>query len=1067
MEINGQCIINNPLVTQISCDDLGTPDPLDDVIILNVTADSWNNDPAAMFEVIDLQSMATYGPFFYSAGGNLSVIYDPNISLAIQDTQDPNCNSNLISILTHCSNPIDPCASPNNNFVLVGDAISTRNSCYQLTRDNVYLNGGLWYQNALDLNFDFSLSFDLNFGNNDDPGADGMIFTLQTIGNNISGNGGFLGFDNLIPSVGLEFDTFENDGGALDAEDPPEDHMSFQRNGSLVHDNNGYLDNTVPRFILPNIEDGADHTVLIEWNATSTTLSCTFDGNTITVTQDIVNTIFNGNSQVFWGWLAGTGSESNTHVVCVDSLSVVDALSITSSITDVTCIADGAIDITVSGGVPPYTYQWSNGSTMEDLNPVTAGGIYTVTVTDDCGTTTTQDIPVYEEDCCEILGTIKQIECDGMGTADPSDDIITLEVNATNANGGPSNMFRVVNVLDILATFEYGVGGTINVPFNTNITLTFIDQDESSCTDIVSFNPTSCSPPCGTNTLNYVMQGNTTQRSETCYTLTTTNPTYQSGQVWSQNTLDLNNGFAMDFNLNFGNLNDQGADGIMFILQPIGNIPIGNGGSFGFINFPVSAGFEFDTWQNDESAPNFNDPDADHLGFLTNGNLTHPTDPLGNLLNTVLLNDIEDGLPHQVIVTWNPTTMIFSCTIDGVNNVTVTIDLINAIFGGNPNVFWGWSGSTGFAVNNQVVCLNNIQIDQLTMTSVITEITCGAPGQIDITVSGGEAPYIYQWSNGTTNEDLTNITIPGTYTVTVTDYCDQTIINSFVLDPTDCACSITANATQIDCHNMDTSDVSDDLITLEVSATAINPGPTGAFIVWDNASSSSLGTFPYATGGTITVPYSQNLSLSFLDVNDPECTDNIMIDLIPCSIPCTDIRISITLDNYPKETSWDLFNNNGVVIASSNGHLGQNPDGITLDWDFCLDDGCYYFTIYDSYGDGICCDPFYGNGSYTVSNLNTGSIYGQGGQFGYSETVNFCFINGIDETSCPDSLDIPGVNSYVLPGTYEAFKMISSDGIIMEGNVKYSAGKSVYLMSGFEVMDGLEFEAIIEGCEPN
>ena len=40
---------------------------------------------------------------------------------------------------------------------------------------------------------------------------------------------------------------------------------------------------------------------------------------------------------------------------------------------------DGAIDLTVSGGVAPYTYQWSNGNFTQDLADLKAGE-YTVLV---------------------------------------------------------------------------------------------------------------------------------------------------------------------------------------------------------------------------------------------------------------------------------------------------------------------------------------------------------------------------------------------------------------------------------------------------------------------------------------------------------------------------------------------------------------------------------------------------------------------------------------------------------------------------------------------------------------
>jgi len=56
---------------------------------------------------------------------------------------------------------------------------------------------------------------------------------------------------------------------------------------------------------------------------------------------------------------------------------------VTSVITDASCYqyVDGAVDLTVSGSVSPYTYQWSNGVAIEDNTGIPSGA-YDVTITD-------------------------------------------------------------------------------------------------------------------------------------------------------------------------------------------------------------------------------------------------------------------------------------------------------------------------------------------------------------------------------------------------------------------------------------------------------------------------------------------------------------------------------------------------------------------------------------------------------------------------------------------------------------------------------------------------------------
>jgi len=109
---------------------------------------------------------------------------------------------------------------------------------------------------------------------------------------------------------------------------------------------------------------------------------------------------------------------------------------------------------------------------------------------------------------------------------------------------------------------------------------------------------------------------------------------------------------------------------------------------------------------------------------------------------------------------------------------------------------------------------------------------------------------------------------------------------------------------------------------------------------------------------------------------------------VTAGAPCTQNEVTMVLnfDNYASETSWDLRNLNGAVVASGSGYtFGQN--GTSLTQTFCLPTGCYTFNIYDSYGDGICC--LYGQGDYTLTDAS-GAILASGGSFGYSETQSIC-----------------------------------------------------------------------------
>lgn len=159
----------------------------------------------------------------------------------------------------------------------------------------------------------------------------------------------------------------------------------------------------------------------------------------------------------------------------------------------------------------------------------------------------------------------------------------------------------------------------------------------------------------------------------------------------------------------------------------------------------------------------------------------------------------------------------------------------------------------------------------ISLSAVVANSNCtnSATGAIDISVSGGTAPYFYTWSNGATIQDLTNL-LGGTYTITVTDNNGCTESDSFQITQTT-GLSITSNVVNPTCGTTNNG-----LIDISVF------GGTPAYAyLWSNGSStqdlSSLGTGTYsvsvtdANGCVATVVYTLTapipLSISFTNNN--------------------------------------------------------------------------------------------------------------------------------------------------------------------------------------------------------
>ncbi len=70
-----------------------------------------------------------------------------------------------------------------------------------------------------------------------------------------------------------------------------------------------------------------------------------------------------------------------------------------------------------------------------------------------------------------------------------------------------------------------------------------------------------------------------------------------------------------------------GADGLVFVIQPVSSSLGVGGGGIGYSGIARSVGIEFDTWCNVDAA----DPNSNHVGLLTLGNIGHsglPVEPV-------------------------------------------------------------------------------------------------------------------------------------------------------------------------------------------------------------------------------------------------------------------------------------------------------------------------------------------------------------------------------------------------------------------------------------------------------
>ena len=450
-------------------------------------------------------------------------------------------------------------------------------------------------------------------------------------------------------------------------------------------------------------------------------------------------------------------------------------LSVQFSVGDVSCFGgtDGQIDATVSGGTNPYTFNWSNGATSEDITGITSSS-YQVTVTDANGCIITGSDEVDEPNSALALSLI---ETDILCFGDQTGAIELLAAGGTPPyNYNWSNGETTQNI-DSLSSGTYSVTVT----------------DTNSCAESISG---QLEQPIAPIAISEIVQdvschggndGNidvSVTGGTTPYSYTWSNP---SLIILSDITQDLSSLEAGTYTVYVTDSNACNSSKAIIVNEPLVSLLLDTvvthvlcyGNSTGAIDLLVSGGSTPYTynWSNGSS--------SEDISSLNTGTYTVTVTDVKGCMDSV---SVFVNQPYEPIVLSSVSSSVL-CFGQNSGSIDLTVT------GGTLPYNYNWSngdtlqdldslvaGTYIVTVTDDYSCTANLStnVDQpvasISLSAVPTEVSCynGSDGSIDLTTSGGTSPYQYIWTNSSSlilnsiSEDISSIPAD-TYLVVVTD----------------------------------------------------------------------------------------------------------------------------------------------------------------------------------------------------------------------------------------------------------------------------------------------------------
>ena len=125
--------------------------------------------------------------------------------------------------------------------------------------------------------------------------------------------------------------------------------------------------------------------------------------------------------------------------------------------------------------------------------------------------------------------------------------------------------------------------------------------------------------------------------------------------------------------------------------------------------------------------------------------------------------------------------------------------------------------------------------------------------------------------------------------------------------------------------------------------------------------------------------------------SDGDLSNNAVFTIADLDVDFETVTLSILSDDFPGETSWEMVDvGSGQMV--SGGDFPLDSEEVYTE-DICVSaNACLILTVYDSYGDGMCCA--YGEGEFQVMNEAGETIVFNDGDFNYEASESFCVGDG-------------------------------------------------------------------------